>query len=255
MNGMNNKQAIYGTAFLLITFAVAFLIYQAFFKSAGSCTDKIMNQGEEGIDCGGECTPCEITELAALRVTKEPTVLSSTSGNVVLFEVLNPNRDYAAKQANYTLTIYESGGRMIEEVSGEISVGALRRTLVLERGVKTFSKSIARIELRLGTPVWEKSFSALFPSLSVYSVPSSTVSGSAIRVTGSVKNDGSSDESGVEIIAIVRDKYGKELYASRTVLSEIPASSARDFTVAFPADESLARSIDPMNTSIVIQKE
>ncbi len=252
---MSNKQTIYGTAFVLVAAGIAVWAYQAFLKPAGSCTDGMRNQGEEKADCGGPCTPCEIVELQPLRVTKEPNVLTSAGGNVALFEVLNPNRDYAARSAPYSLKIFESGGRMIEEVAGELSVPSLRRALVLERGVKTFSKSIARIEFSVGEPRWERSFSALFPSLSLSSGPFSVASGTTIRVSGSVKNDGSADASGIEIIAVVSDQYGKELYASRSVLSSVPASSVRDFSVAFPADALLARLIDPGNTRVVIQAE
>lgn len=250
---MNNKQAIYGTIFFLMFLGAGALVYQAFLKPAGSCTDGILNQGEEKADCGGPCMPCDIVELSSLRMTREPKVLSGTGGNVTLFEILNPNGEYDAQRVPYTLTVYESGGRMIEEVKGEMSVPSLRRTLVLERGVKTFSESIAKIELSLGEPQWEKSFTSLSPSLSVSSGPMTFATNTLIRVSGKVKNDGTFDATNVKLIAVVADQYGRELYASHAVLSSIPAFSERDFSVAFPADANLARLIDSSKTRVVLQ--
>lgn len=251
---MNNKQGIYGFIFLLVLLGIGFLVYQAFFKPAGSCTDGILNQGEEKIDCGGaSCTPCDIVALEPLRITKEPKVLATDNVSIAIFEILNSNKDYNAKSFPYTLRIYESGGRVIEEISGEASVPALRRKLVLEGGVRTFSKSIARIELLIGEPVWDKSFSALFPELSISSGPNTIATGTIIRVTGKVKNEGSLDESDVEIIAIVMDQYGKELFASRSRISLVPSLSEREWSVAFPQSESLSRLISPTRTKIIIQ--
>ncbi len=253
---MGNKKIIYGFFFLLVAAGIGLLVYQSFLKPAPSCTDGIQNQGEEKIDCGGPCTACELIELQDLRVTRAPKVFAAGDGTIaVVAEVLNPNRDYTAKTFPYTLLIYESSGRLIEEVAGETSAGALRRVLILETGVKTYHKSIARMELRLGTPGWEKSITALRPSVSVSSGPETTNSGSLIRVSGSVKNESSFDVSGVRLIAVIADQYGKELFASKTILSAIPASGERDFSVAFPQDETLTRLADPSKTRVFIEAE
>jgi len=258
---MSNKQGIYGFFFLLIAVLVVYGIYGAFFRSEGSCTDGILNQHEEKADCGGECTLCEIVALEPLRVTKEPKVLATEgpsmgSGQAVAtFEIYNPNRDYDAPIVPYTLLVYGLEGSLVEEITGDASVRALRRTFVIQGGVKTFSKSITRVEVSLEEPEWERSFSELTPALSLAGNATTTVSGNSVRVSGKVKNERSSAEESVEVIAVLADEYGKELFAARAVLSSIPARGEREFSVAFPASEMLAKLISPARTKVTIQTE
>ena len=45
--------------FLVILSFLAFTLGCSEDEEMGSCSDGIMNRSEEGVDCGGLCTPCE----------------------------------------------------------------------------------------------------------------------------------------------------------------------------------------------------
>ncbi|KKU42980.1 MAG: hypothetical protein UX56_C0001G0015 [Candidatus Azambacteria bacterium GW2011_GWD2_46_48] len=68
MDTRTQKQVIIAIFFLGILFFIGGGFYFAF-RSPASCFDKIQNQGEEDIDCGGPCaTACEEKELKPLEI-------------------------------------------------------------------------------------------------------------------------------------------------------------------------------------------
>ena len=87
--------------------------------AGGSCTDGIQNNGEEGIDCGGRCTPCE-----GPAEPEEAPCKASLTDNVITLDdsdfALGPD-DYGCTQESeyfklfimknfveYTIEIYET---------------------------------------------------------------------------------------------------------------------------------------------------
>ena len=63
------KQIISGLVIFLILFLISYLIFLTIRGPvAASCFDGKKNQGEEGIDCGGPCPPCELKYAEPLKV-------------------------------------------------------------------------------------------------------------------------------------------------------------------------------------------
>jgi hypothetical protein len=107
MNWRLRKQIIYGLIIFLIFFFASFFI---FLKIRGpviaTCFDGKKNQGEEGIDCGGPCSPCEIKYAEPLKIYPIKYLVYSNSIDIVgLLE--NPNKNLALKKIKYYFEIYD----------------------------------------------------------------------------------------------------------------------------------------------------
>jgi hypothetical protein len=110
MNWRLKKQIIYGSIIFLIFFLISFLI---FLKIRGqviaTCFDSKKNQGEEGIDCGGPCPPCEIKHAQSLKIYPTKYLIYANSIDIVgLLE--NPNNNLALKKIGYYFEIYDLDG-------------------------------------------------------------------------------------------------------------------------------------------------
>jgi len=110
MNWRLKKQIIYGLIIFLIFFLISFFI---FLKIRGpviaTCFDGKKNQGEEEIDCGGPCLPCEIKYAEPLKIYPIKYLLYSNSIDIVgLLE--NPNKNLALKKIKYYFEIYDFNG-------------------------------------------------------------------------------------------------------------------------------------------------
>jgi hypothetical protein len=104
------KQIIFGLIIFLIFFLISYLIFLKIRGPvAASCFDGKKNQGEEGIDCGGPCPPCELKYAEPLKVY--PTKYLVYSNSIDIIGILeNPNKNLALKEIKYYFDIYDLDG-------------------------------------------------------------------------------------------------------------------------------------------------
>jgi hypothetical protein len=101
------KQIIYGLIIFLIFFLISFFI---FLKIRGpvvaTCFDDKQNQGEEGIDCGGPCPPCELKTAEPLKIYPTKYLIYSNSFDI-LGILENPNKNLAVENVEYYFEVYD----------------------------------------------------------------------------------------------------------------------------------------------------
>ncbi len=99
------RQLIYISifSFFLLLFFVIFYNSQ---QRPPTCFDNKKNQGEEGIDCGGPCPPCELKEAQPLKVYSSQFVIYLDSIDLIGV-VENPNKNLALKNLKYYFEIYD----------------------------------------------------------------------------------------------------------------------------------------------------
>jgi hypothetical protein len=110
MNWRLRKQIISGLVIFLIFFLISYLIFLTIRGPvAASCFDGKKNQGEEGIDCGGPCPPCELKYAEPLKIY--PTKYLVYSNSIDIIGILeNPNKNLALKKIKYYFEIYDFDG-------------------------------------------------------------------------------------------------------------------------------------------------
>jgi hypothetical protein len=86
-----------------------------------TCIDKVQNQDEEGVDCGGVCAYLCSASVAPPSVSFVRAVPSGDRTDIVAY-VANRNPDAAVKGARYTLELFGSDRGFIAERAGTIDL-------------------------------------------------------------------------------------------------------------------------------------
>jgi len=74
-----------------------------------TCFDGKKNQGEEGIDCGGPCPPCEIKTAEPLKIYPTKYLIYPNSIDIIGL-VENANKNLALKKIKYYFELYDLDG-------------------------------------------------------------------------------------------------------------------------------------------------
>lgn len=108
------RQLIYGTFFALIGLLFLAYIYMSYFYQAPNCFDNLQNFDETGIDCGGSCVRICPFDASQPNV-KWARSFKVTEGqyNAVAY-VENSNRLAASPAVNYTFSLYDEAGLILE---------------------------------------------------------------------------------------------------------------------------------------------
>ncbi len=247
------KKTIYGILYACVFVLIFFWIFGGFFRSDPTCFDGKKNQGEIGIDCGGPCTKCEITELQSLKQEGGVRIFSHDGNKVIaLAEVLNPNESYSSDRFSYTFVVYNVRDREMERISGTDSVYALERKFLFEPRISSKFKDVQRIELVLSGESWKKEYEMLKPDVVLSSGLETKTEDGKVRVYGRIKNQGSVLASEIKITAILFDTYGVDLFPAQTIISNLGGLEERQFIVSFPDNKDIMRAIDTSMTRVFL---
>lgn len=113
MNERLKKQIFYFLIFLSPVLIFGGVYLYKFFKPTPTCFDKIRNQGELDVDCGGPCPPCEIKNLQPIIKYPVRDILYPDGSYDFYFKVFNPNEDWGLKEIGYSLIFYNEENKII----------------------------------------------------------------------------------------------------------------------------------------------
>jgi hypothetical protein len=108
------KQILIGLAAVLVIL-ILFFVGREVFKPQPTCNDGKQNQGEDAIDCGGPCLPCELKDLKALVTEKAYLLGYKLKGKDLVAEIFNPNTKYGLTNLSGSFTLIDKNGKTIEE--------------------------------------------------------------------------------------------------------------------------------------------
>jgi len=226
------KKLIYGIFYLAVLFLVGSWLYNAFLKPASTCFDKKQNQGETGVDCGGPCVPCAVLRLESLQAG-DVKIFSVSSGRVFLVgEVLNPNSNYGAETFSYKFNIYGVLDRPLETVLGTDFIYAGQKKYILSSDVKSSVQEIGRVTLEFENPVWRATQDFKEPNLS-YRELVTEVGPKSLKISGLAANNSPFDLGEVDVVGIIFDKAGNELFMAQTKIYDLKSFEESNFSVSF----------------------
>lgn len=230
------KQVTYGGTFLALVFLFLYGIYALFLAPGPSCTNGSRDRGEEGVDCGGVCARvCVPDDLRPL--TKDPVEkFSPVADRLTLFAVVrNPNAAYAARRFEYRFDLYGAAdGAYLRSVSGVSFAYGGEIKYITEFLQDTDPRSVGRVELVLGEPVWDSAAVFSKPQLAVQDrVIDATASG--ISISGKIVHRDTLDLPRVTILVLLNGAIsGRPLGVTQTVLDQFVAGSTRSFSLFHP---------------------
>lgn len=225
------KQIIIGFIFILIISGLIFLVYYLF-RPGPSCSDNIQNQGEEGIDCGGPCQPCELVNIEEIKVLSTGAV-SIEQGFYDLFaQIKNPNQNYGSGDVPYEFKLYDSQNNMVGEYIGSSFILPNQTKYVVQLKVRTMGE-VNRVELSFGQVEWQKLKDYQLPQLVVkqkeYYLLENQEAYSQVR--GVLANKTNFDFDKISVDILLFDSSRKLIALNTTEIKSLLSNQERDFIV------------------------
>jgi hypothetical protein len=244
------KQLIYGIAFILFLFIIGLALYSFFIYKAPSCTDKIKNQEEEGIDCGKICDNiCFPDNFAPLELVNDVRLLSIGNGRwSILAEIKNSNDNFGASNFKYNFSVKDASDQIIKELVGESFIYGNEEKYLALPNLDFSSKKPVSVDLVIKDPQWlsEKDFQK--PKLKLQN-KTVTITDKKIKVDGIIQNESSLPLSTIKIISIFYGKFpDRPIGVSEAEINNISPQEMKSFVVLHPYIEG----IDVNQTEIYI---
>lgn len=246
------KKFFYGVFFVLLFLLIAWGVFRAAVP-APSCSDGILNQNEENIDCGGYCISCATARTEPLRAGSVQVFGTERGRTVLLGSVTNPNSAYAADEVSYAFVIKGRNGRADEVTPRKTArVRGAERIFLFESEITMQFSDIKSADIVFYGTMWRSAAEVLPTALSVSNVALAGDTG-GVSVRGTVKNESPFAVNNVRIIAVLFDRSGNALFASQTAMDMVAGNSEQEFpAVRFPSGESWQGSIEASATEVYV---
>lgn len=227
------KQLIYGIFYLVLVSGILYGGYAVFFRPAASCDDRRKNQGEETVDCGGPCIPCELKELQPIKVRHASVFMAREESVAVLIEFLNPNLRHGAERFSYDVDLFSGAGEKVGTFAKTTFIYPAEFKLVLD-SVAGVSGAV-RAEVGVRDPSWLSIQDFMAPEVRTreIGVTFDGSRGEAI-VTGMVSNESLASLARIEAVVVVADASRVWIAAAKTILEDFSPGEERAFRVAVP---------------------
>jgi hypothetical protein len=227
------KQTLYSIFYATFFFAIVAGIYFVFLRNPASCFDGRKNQGEEEIDCGGPCEPCEIKKLVPLQVVTTR-VFRSDSVTTLFAELRNPNSTFGAASFSYTWHLFDALGEPIETLSGESFIYPGEIKYFVEPLSDASLKKISQVDFAVATSSlkWKRKeeFSQL---LMQFREVENSQNKDEITTQGVIVSGETLPFNVLRVGALYFDATGRLIGASKTELRDIRPFEERFFKIVY----------------------
>lgn len=227
------KQIIIVLIFLFIIAVITAGFYFIFRpRPEATCEDGIKNQGEEKIDCGGPCMPCE-KEREPLEVVYEKIIPTSENNYDVVVEVENINSNWGAKSVGYQLDIYDINNENIFSRQGNFYILPQENKYIVESKI-FLEKNPEKVEFKIISTSWQKPSGFRELALRVRDKKIQTGEGIQNRLSGVVNNSTNYDLGKVEVVGIVFSRDSEIIAAGKTEVNTLIRNENRYFEINWP---------------------
>jgi hypothetical protein len=206
-------------------------------KPIETCTDKIKNQNEEDVDCGGVCPKCNKIEALPLEVKESGAVAGGVAGEYDFYSLVNnPNNLFGSSNFHYKIALKDQTGKIISSREGNSYILPGEKKYVVETGFKSDSTP-ASADFFITSVGWSQFGEYKKPEIEVvnknYSEISSGVGFAEAR--GLLRNKSPYDFDTIKIEVILKDASGKVVALNSTSMKTIKSGEERDFRAFWPS--------------------
>jgi len=228
------KRIIIALVFLLILSAIVFLVY-SLSRPAPTCFDKIRNQGEEDIDCGGPCSSCEFLGVKNIEVLSVKSVPTQNNFYDLMAQIKNPNQNYGSGKVPFAFKVYDSNGNLIVQFSGQTYI-LPNQTKYIIKSKAEISRSFNKAEVSFGEIKWEKLIDYQAPDLVIqqkeYQLLDYQGSGFS-QAKGALVNKSDFDFNQVDVDILLFDSSGRLVGLNTTAINTLLSGQKRDFVATW----------------------
>ena len=220
------------------------------FRTPPTCSDKIKNQGEEEVDCGGPCTKCEpIPVIENMKVVQKFLVPSGPGKYDALFKIENPNPQFGVASFDYSFDFIDGSGAVVLKKEGTNFVLPAETKDILAFNAE-LSENSKNFEFRIKSFKWQKFSEYEEPNIAVYGKEFNfTSDGSGFaQLKVKIQNRSGYDFRKITTKAIIKDKSGVPVAVNQTFNNDIKVNEERE--VIFKWSESFSQDIDMQNIEI-----
>ena len=225
------KRVVIALVYLLIIGGIGFIIYIFRQPPAPSCFDKIQNQGETGVDCGGNCKTCE--QKKPLEVF-EKKFFPTTTGNVDLFaEVKNINLAFGVGALRYTFDLYDRDGVFLATRSGVTYILPDSTKFIVEHNLPV-PKTPERVEFNFELPDFKEVRDYVKPRLTIIGLqtrPLDEREGGFAAVRGNVLNQTDTSFDKVAVAVRLKNQAGQTVAVTSHEVRTLVPNENRFFEV------------------------
>lgn len=221
--------------YILIIAAISFFVYWQY-KPQPTCSDGQRNQGEEKIDCGGPCPPCQKEiKRENLEVIEKKFVAAGHGKYDLLAKVRNPNNDYGSQSFAYEFVLKDSAGKVLARDNGHGFILPAETKYILK--INLAAEDIpASVEFNVLETKWETFQGYEKPQLNIYHKRYNLISPGLgySEVYGLLRNESKFDFGTIKVNIVLRDSIGQPLALNSTQMMTVMAGEERDFRLFWP---------------------
>lgn len=238
MNYRARKQLIIISISILILGLIIGGFYFLYFRAAPTCFDKIKNQGERDVDCGGPCASCERLTIRPPQVFPAQALALKNNAYDLVARIKNNNPNFGLAELDYNFKFYDAAGKLLGEKKNKTFLLPGKEKYIIEGNVAA-SAPIAKTELVLGNiaaGAWRQlDNNFALPNLFIQNMQFSLLENqtAAAQASGEIKNDSNFDFDNVEAAVVLMDADGNIIGVNRTEARTILAGEARYFSVSW----------------------
>ncbi|MDP2934549.1 MAG: hypothetical protein Q8N59_02185 [bacterium] len=227
------KQIIIVVIFLLIIAAIVVGSYFIFRpKSKATCIDGIKNQGEERVDCGGPCNPCE-KQREPLEIIYQKAIPTVENNFDLVVGVRNPNNNWGAKSVGYTLNIYSEQGENIVSKQGSFYIIPQEDKYIVEPKISLSDKP-GKVEFKILNTSWQRLSGFRDLALRIKDKKIQTGEGVQARISGVITNNTNYDLNKAEIVGVIFGTNNEIIAAGKTEVNTLLREENRYFEINWP---------------------
>ena len=210
--------------FTILLAAIIYVYYRA--QPSPTCFDKVKNQDETGIDCGGSCMNCALKTKQPLKVFYVKFDEVSQGLYDVVAEVRNPNIKLSAAVIPYEITLRDKSGFTIEKISGSSYIYPLETVHVIEAGIRA-KRTVAKVEFKItdSSVMWDVREDIKVPDLiggDKEVLKEARPDGSVITILNAkIFNRSILDYDAIEVAVLITDAEQNVIAVSKTVIAKV----------------------------------
>ena len=218
------RQLLYALLVLTVLVGLGGGGWYLFIYTPPSCTDNVLNQDEEGVDCGGVCLKlCRAPRVSALW-SRAVMIAPGVYHAVAL--VRNPESNAATGNLPYSFTLFDSKNILIAQRDGMMRLDAAEIVPLVEPNIVTGERIPARAFVTLGTGNWQRAERKNLP----VTVISKELDKNALRLSATIENESAVPVLNLGLTALLYDENDVLVTASQTTIDQLAARERREVT-------------------------
>ena len=241
------RQIFYVSVILIFLAILAYLVIAPQFKKLPTCIDQIQNGEETGIDCGGICPKACIFEVDQISVLWSRTFEVVPGRYNALAYLENHNKDSAIKKVHYRFRFADKNNIYIGKREGDTYIPPAKKFAIFESGIDLGNSVPVYTTFEFTeTPVWMKVPENKMKELKVVVSNIQLQNLDTIpHLSADLKNNSLYVIPDMAVIAILYDKDGNAVTASRTYIEKMVENGSTSLNFTWP---------EPITKNIVLQE-